>query len=107
MDIVAKPHCAVVFLMVLTLGVSLGLPAEDVLDAVYDESEALPYECVSLLPIATPLRAARTTQAVPNSLHHKLGAPSPFSSARVRDNAANRPTDTRIISLALLCTLLC
>jgi len=34
-----KPCCAIVFLMIFTLGVSLGLSAEDVLDAVYDESE--------------------------------------------------------------------
>ncbi len=45
-DMRASPdsRCAIVFLMILTLGMSLGLPAEDVLETVYDESEALPYE---------------------------------------------------------------
>ena len=36
--------------MILTLGVSLGLPAEDVLDTVYDESETLPLERTPLFP---------------------------------------------------------
>jgi hypothetical protein len=104
MRVAAKPRCAVVFLMVLTLGVSLGLPAEDVLETVYDESEALPSESIPLFSIVAPLVAARTTPAVPSSLH--LGAPSLFAPARVRETDANRATDTRI-SLALLCTLLC
>ena len=41
---VAKSRCALIFLTILTLGVSLGLPAEDVLDSVYDESESVPFE---------------------------------------------------------------
>ena len=67
MGIAAKPRCAVVFLMILTMGVSLGLPAEDVLDAVYDESEALPYEGTPLFSIVVPPVAARTTRAVLSS----------------------------------------
>jgi len=100
-----KPF-AVVLLMILTLGVSLGSPAEDVLDAVYDESESLPCEGTPLFSIVVPLVAARTTQAVPNSLHPRLGDPSLFTPAGVRDTDAHRVADPRI-SLALLCTLLC
>ncbi|MGH9642693.1 MAG: hypothetical protein ACRD3Q_09720, partial [Terriglobales bacterium] len=37
------------FLMILGLGISLGLPAQDVLDAVCDESETLPYESTPLV----------------------------------------------------------
>jgi hypothetical protein len=106
MGVAAKPRCAVVFLMVLTFGVSLALPAEDVLDAVYDESEALPYEVITPVSIVVSPLSARTTQAVQNSLDRKLGVPSRFSSARVSDTEAKGATDTRI-SLALLCTLLC
>jgi hypothetical protein len=106
MGVAAKPRCAVVFLMVLALGVSLGLPAEDVLDAVYDESETLPCEVIPLFSIVVPLVAARTTLAVLSSLHHKLGAAPLFTPARVRDNEAKGATDPQI-SLALLCTLLC
>ena len=106
MYVAAKPRCAVVFLMFFTLGVSLGLPAEDVLDAVYDESESLLYEAVPLLSIAVSPLSARTTQTGINSFHQKLGVASRFSSARFRDNEAKRATDARI-SLALLCTLRC
>ena len=39
---VTKSRFAIVFLMFLALGLSVGLPAEDVMDTTYDESEALP-----------------------------------------------------------------
>ena len=106
MRVPAKPCCAVVFLMFLTLGLSLGLPAEDVMDAVYDESEAVPYEVSPLDSISSTPLTARTTQAAPNSLPQKLSIPSRFSSARVSDSEAKGVPDTRIL-LALLCTLLC
>ena len=99
--------CSILILCVLVgFGVSLAVPAEDVPETAYDESEGLPYEGTPLFSIVVPLVAARTTQAVPSSLHPRLGAPSLFALARVRDTNANRATDTRI-SLALLCTLLC
>ena len=106
MGSVAKAHRAIVFLMVLTLGMSLGLPAEDVLDAVYDESEAVSYEVIPLVSIVVSPLTTRTTQAVQNSLDQKLCVPSRFSSARVSDTEAHRSADARG-SLALLCTLLC
>lgn len=106
MGVVAKPRCAVVFLMVLTLGVSLVLPAEDVLDAVYDESETLPFEFVSLFSIATLPVAARITPVPLSSLQLKLVAPSPFTPAHVRNTDAHRSADQRALS-ALLCILLC
>jgi len=101
-----KPRSILVLLVVLGFGLYLAVPAEDVPETAYDESEGLPYESTPLFSIVMPLAAARMTQAVPNSLHPKLGAPSPFTLARVRDTDANRSVGTRI-SLALLCTLLC
>jgi hypothetical protein len=101
-----KPRFAVVLLMILTVGLSLGLPAEDVLDAVYDESEAVPYEVIPLFSVALRPLAARTTQSPLNSLHLKAGVPSLFLPARVRDADARRAAGARV-SLALLCTLLC
>jgi len=106
MGVPAKPRCTVLFLMVLTLGVSLGLPAEDVMDAVYDESEAVPYEVIPPASIVVSPLSAKTTQAVPDSLDQKLGVPSRFPSARARDTDAHRAASIRV-SLALLCTLLC
>jgi hypothetical protein len=106
MGVTAHPRLAVVFLMIVTVCLSLGLPAEDVLDAVYDESEALPYEVIPLFSIALRPAAFRTTQAPLNFLDLKSGVPSPYLPARVRDKDATQSANTRV-SLALLCTLLC
>jgi hypothetical protein len=106
MGVERRPRFAAVLLMILTLGLSLGLPAEDVLDAVYDESEALPCEGTPLFSIVRPPVAARTTQAPLSSLHPKPGAPFLFARVRVRDTDAHRSADARV-SLALLRTLLC
>ena len=97
---------AVVFLMILTFGLFVAFPAEDLPETAYDESEAPPYEVVPLFSIALPLVAARTTQRVLSSLHQNPGAPSLFVSARVHDTDANRSADARSC-LTLLCTLLC
>ena len=107
MGVVAKPRCAVVFLMVLTLGVSLGLPAEDVLDAVYDESETLPFD-IPLDSNGVSVMADGITLAPLSALLLDLVAPSPCTPAHVGDTDAdvNRSSDARV-SLALLCTLLC
>jgi hypothetical protein len=102
----SKPRCAIVFLMVLTLGLSVGFAVEDVPETTYDESESTPYEGVPLFSIAVPLVAARTTQDVLSSLHLKPGAPPFFAPARVHDTDANRSAYARP-SLTLLCTLLC
>ena len=101
-----RPCFVLILFVLLGFGVSLAVPAEDVPETAYDESEALPYEGTPLFSIVVPLAAGRTTQAVPSSLHPRLGAPSLFTPARIRDTDANRAADTRI-SLALLCTLLC
>ena len=54
-----KQRFAVVFLMTLTVILSLGLPSEDVLDAVYDESEAVPYERTPVFSIGVSRTSAR------------------------------------------------
>ena len=69
MGVATKPRFAVVFLMMLTLGMSVVLPAEDVLDAVYDESEALPFESIPLSSVEPLPLPARTTQPLLGSLH--------------------------------------
>ena len=106
MGVVAKPRCAVLFLMVLTIGMSLALPAEDVLDAVYDESETLPCEVIPLFSIALWPVAVRKTQAPLSFLHLRAGVPSSSTPARVRDTDAKRSAGVQV-SLTLLCTLLC
>ena len=106
MGAAVKARFAIVFVMLLTLGISLGLPAEDVLDAVYDESEALPSEGTPLFSIVLSPVAARRTQVPLSSLHRLPSAPSPFTLVSVRDADTHRSSDART-SLALLCTLLC
>jgi hypothetical protein len=101
-----KPRLAVVLLMILTLGIALGLPAEDVLDATYDESEALPCNGTPLFSIVMPPLAARTTQELLRSLHPKPGTSLLVARARARDADANRSANAGV-SLAVLCTLLC
>ena len=58
-----RPGVVLIFFALLGLGVSLGFPAEDVLDAVYDESEAVPYEGTPLFSIAVPQASARIAMA--------------------------------------------
>lgn len=101
-----KPRFAVVFMMILAVGVSLGLPAEDVLDAVYNESEALPYEVVPLFSVMLRSVAFRTTQEPVSSPNLKARVPFSFAAAHVRDMDARRSANAQV-SLALLCTLLC
>lgn len=101
-----KPRFVIVFLMLLSLGLSLSVPAEDIPETPYDESEALPYEAIPMFSIASQPASARTTLAPLNSLQLELSAPSPFPPARVRNTDANRSADARI-SLALVCALLC
>ena len=93
--------------MVLTVGMFAALPAEDVLDALYDESETLPYEAIPLNSISSSPLSATTTRVAPNSSHRKAGLPFRLSSARVSDTGKGA-TEARIsLALALLCTLLC
>ena len=105
-SVMRRPCSILILFVLLGFGVSLAVPVEDAPETEYDESAALPSEGTPLFSIVVPLVAARTTQAVPNSLHPRLGDPSLFTPAGVRDTDAHRAADPRI-SLALLCTLLC
>lgn len=100
-----RPAFAIVFLIILTLGLSLGLAVEDVPETAYDESVAPPYKGVPLFSIEWPL-AARTTQDIPSSLRLKPGALFRFAAARIYDAGANRSAEAGV-SLARICTLLC
>ena len=62
-DVMAKSAFALIFLMILTLGVSLGLPTEDVLDTVYDESESQPLGANAQVSIAEEQRGGEPQAA--------------------------------------------
>ena len=100
-----KPWSVLIIFVLLAFGVSLAVPAEDVPETAYDESEALPFEGVPLFSIALRQVAARTQVPV-SSGHLKLVTPSPFTLAHVRDTSADRSVDQRAL-LALLCNLRC
>ena len=102
---VRKPWSVLIIFVLLAFGVSLAVPAEDVPETAYDESEALPFEGVPLFSIPLQQVAARTQVPV-SSGHLKLITPSPFTPAHVRDTSADRSVDQRALS-ALLCNLRC
>ena len=86
--------------MLLSLGLSLSFPAEDVLDAIYDESEAVPYEDTPLFSIAAPLSSARIpkTEFSRNSLLH-------FGSLIKRCKSC-RENSVRLLSVPNLLTII-
>lgn len=66
-----KRRSVLVLLLLLVFGVSVVLPAEDVPETPYDESEALPYAGTPLFSIALPQPSGRTVKA-------ELSCGSPF-----------------------------
>lgn len=100
-----RPSFAIVFLIILTLSLSLGIAAEDVPETGYDESGTLPYRGVPLFSIVRPM-SARTSQEVLSFLYLRPNAPSLFAAMAVYDIDANQSAEAGV-SLALLCTLLC
>ncbi len=58
-----KPRCALIFLVLLVLGLSLAVPAEDLPETAYDESETLPFEGTSLFSTEVPQASARIAKA--------------------------------------------
>jgi hypothetical protein len=58
-----KPRCVLILFVLLGFCVSLGFPADDVLETDYDESEALPYENTPLFSIVVPQASARVAKA--------------------------------------------
>ncbi len=102
----AKPRVTLVVLAVLGLSLFLVLPAEDLTDTAYDESELLPYESTLEAGNLIVQAAASMTQRAPlpsairSEFHPALTPGSPTQQARIA------PSETRA-ALALLCTLLC
>jgi len=61
-----KPHFILVLFLLLAFGVSLAVPAEDVPETPYDESEALLYEGTPLFSLAAPQASGRMAKAEKN-----------------------------------------
>jgi len=74
-----KPHCALVLFLLLAFGVFLAVPAEDVPETPYDESEALPYEGTPVFSIVAPQALGWIAKAESN-----CGSPLRFNSSTRR-----------------------
>jgi|SRR5208283_1793218 len=74
-----KPYFALALFLLLGFGVSLVVPAEDVPETPYDESEALPYEGTPLFSLVAPQASGRIAKAERN-----CGSPLRFNSSTRR-----------------------
>jgi hypothetical protein len=101
-----RPCFILILFVLLSLGLSQVVPAEDVPETAYDESEALPYETTPLSSTVTSPLLACTTQAPLSSSRLKIEAQWLFTPPDIRDTNALRAAGTRVLS-ALLCVLLC
>jgi len=98
MSLAARPRCAVFFLMIFALGVSLGLPAEDVLDGAYDESEAVPYEVIPGLSIVLAQTLAGRAEVQRSHISvPSIESPTKCCRLRSENNAAHPIFDSLVI----------
>ena len=95
-----------VLLLTVVLGLFLAVPAEDVPETAFDESETLPYEGTPLFSIEVPLAAAPQAQDVRSAVDLRSGALSPFTSTRINAKDAARSPAVRD-ALAMLSILRC
>ena len=94
-----KPRSVVVILLLLVFGVSVVLPAEDVPETPYDESEALPYEMPPPLSGDLAQESAPTFQVVPIVPSDLFSTPKQASSQAGRRELAAHPRSNSLIIL--------
>lgn len=58
-----RARCILILFVLLGFGVSLAIPAEDVRETAYDESETLPYEGTPLFSVVAPQASDQTGKA--------------------------------------------
>jgi hypothetical protein len=90
------PCSILVIFVLLGFGTSLAVPAEDVPETAYDESEALPYEGTPLFSIVVPQACARIlrTELSCDSLVH-------FSSSTKRCQPSENNAEARCVTNSL------
>jgi hypothetical protein len=101
-----KPRCALLLFVFLILGLSLGVPAQDVPETTYDESESLPYEGTPSISTKIAATVAHPAHELLTYSQFGLGARPLSNTARVLATEAHGLADARVSS-ALLCTLRC
>ena len=100
-----KPRPPLVLVVLLFLGLSLAVLAEDLMETAYDESEAQPCENTPLISNVTA-QAASATPTVRIAQGRKLANPTQVIATRINLTDAHRPAAAQV-ALALLRTLLC
>jgi hypothetical protein len=104
-------HTCLVLFVLLVLGLSTALPAEDLAETTYDESEAQPYESSPSISnlmrqIASAIQTALSEiQAVQNAPRLQTATPFLLSIKAITRADARRFTGARTL-LAQVCTLL-
>ena len=101
-----KTGPTLVLLVLLSLGLSLAVPAEDLTETAYDESEALPGAITLRITGLMPPATASTSQTARTDRRRRLASPYRLTVAWVNGTRAHHSTDARV-ALALRCTLLC
>lgn len=103
-----RPRSAVLFFVLLVLGLSLAVPGVDLAETAYDESEAPPYESAPLISDVMPQATASAAQGERSVPRRQLASPTPFRVPTIKVNGtdAQRCAEARV-ALAFLCTLLC
>ncbi len=97
---------ASVLLLTIVLGLFLTVPAEDIPETAFDESETPAYEGTPVFSIEVPQAAALEAQDVRNAAELRSGALSRLTSTRSNGKDATRSPNIRH-ALALLSTLRC
>jgi hypothetical protein len=69
-----QSRSVLVLLVALVLSMSFAVPAEDVPETAYDESEALPYESTPVISIAAPKNAVETSAVRPRASRLRFGS---------------------------------
>jgi len=99
-----KPRFTLIFFAFLVFGFSLVVPAEDVLETTYDESETQSYSAVPLFSIRSLPAPAWATQSVGITVGLHLGAA--IQSLAIIDTKSHRSADVPV-ALECLTVLRC
>jgi hypothetical protein len=103
---VKRSRSAFILLVLLVFCFSLTVPAEDLPETGYDESEAFPYESTPLFSNVISQAAVSTTGVVRSVVRLRSRTPSRLAVTRITDRDSHQFAKAQV-ARALLCTLLC
>jgi len=97
-----KPRSALLFFVLLVLGLSLAVPAEDVLETAYDESENLPFAAAPLILDVVPQPSSSIVQSLPGVLRNQPATSCRGFHTRITGSELHPAVQARVV-LAILC----